>query len=449
MDDSIDVQDVTHIESYTAATSVESEMTRIVVRETSLSRLLITYITTGLIFMLLPGTFFGVWNLVAISSRRAADSISPAWVQAHGHAQIFGWIGSFILGIGFYSIPKLRRLDPFALSAGWGCWALWTAGVALRWWAGVSQWHWRTGAPASAVLELAAFVVFLRCVSGHRPQKSANGAAKNGLDEWALVVIIASMGLLLTLIVNLAATIVLAVKGSASALPAGFDQRFLVLETWGFLVPFVWGFSARWLPVFLGLRPIHRGRLLWAVVLNLAGVIAALAGWMVAAVVLLTAGVLIAVNALRIFEPPISPAKLKGVSPSFPVFIRLAYGWAVIAAVLGIWAALTSRPQGVWGASRHALTVGFLATMVFAIGQRVLPAFSGMRILFSTKLMFFALTLLGVGCFLRVSSEILAYQGFSNAAWSWLPVSAIVEMIAVTIFASNLLLTFGRNRTSV
>ena len=34
--------------------------------------------------------------------------VSPAWLQAHGHAQVFGWIGSFIFGIGFYSIPKLR-----------------------------------------------------------------------------------------------------------------------------------------------------------------------------------------------------------------------------------------------------------------------------------------------------------------------------------------------------
>ena len=38
----------------------------------------------------------------------------PAWIQAHGHAQVLGWIGSFILGIGFYSIPKLRGgLKPF------------------------------------------------------------------------------------------------------------------------------------------------------------------------------------------------------------------------------------------------------------------------------------------------------------------------------------------------
>src|ERR1700676_3505964 len=72
-------------------------------REASLSRLLMAYISSGLVFMLLPGTFLGVWNLLQISGRESAGSISPAWLQAHGHAQVFGWIGSFILGIGFYS----------------------------------------------------------------------------------------------------------------------------------------------------------------------------------------------------------------------------------------------------------------------------------------------------------------------------------------------------------
>src|SRR6516164_5791125 len=71
-------------------------------RELQLSRLLMFYISGGLLFMMLPGTFLGVWNLISISGRHAAESISPAWIQAHGHAQIFGWIGSFILGIGWY-----------------------------------------------------------------------------------------------------------------------------------------------------------------------------------------------------------------------------------------------------------------------------------------------------------------------------------------------------------
>jgi hypothetical protein len=409
-------------------------------RENSLSRLLMVYISTGLIFMLLPGTFLGVWNLIAISGRRSADSVSPAWIQAHGHAQIFGWIGTFILGIGFYSIPKLRRMNSFALSVVWLSWGLWTSGVTLRWLTSAYQWHWRVLLPLSATLEMIAFAIFFRTVSGHRPQASGKGK----LDEWVVVVMAGSAGLLLTLLLNFGASLFLALRGMSPELAPDFDQRFLVLQTWGFLVVFVWGFSAKWLPVFLGLRPVRGRLLLLAVAVNSVGVMAAMMGWMRSAVLLLLGGIIVAVWALRLFERTQQPAKTKGVHSSFPVFIRLAYLWAIVAAVLGIWASVVPDSHGIWGASRHALTVGFLATMVFSVGQRILPAFSGMRFLFSTKLMFLSLLLLGTGCLLRVSSEVLAYQGFANWAWAWLPVSAITEMTSVTILAFNLLFTFAR-----
>jgi uncharacterized protein involved in response to NO len=409
-------------------------------REVTLSRLLMLYISTGLVFMLLPGTFLGVWNLMAISTRRSADFVSPAWIQAHGHAQIFGWIGTFILGIGFYSIPKLRWMNAFALSTVWSTWVLWTSGVALRWLTSAYQWHWRVLLPLSATLEVVAFVIFFRTVSGHR----SRGPGEDELDEWVLVVIAGSVGFLLTLLINLGATLWLALRGASTSLPPDFDQRFLVLQTWGFLVPFVWGFSAKWLPVFLGLPLIYGHVLLAAVGLNSAGVLGALAGLIVVAAVLLLAGIVLAAYALRLFELPPRPAKIKGVHASFPIFVRLAYGWALVAASLGIWAASVANSHGIWGASRHALTVGFLATMVFAVGQRVLPAFSGMRLLFSTKLMFLAMLTLTVGCLLRVSSEILAYQEFAHWAWSWLPVSALTEMMAVILFAVNLFATFIR-----
>jgi len=413
-------------------------------REKTLSRLLMLYVSTGLLFMLLPGTFLGVWNLLAISSHHAADSVSPSWIQAHGHAQIFGWIGTFILGIGFYSIPKLRRLNSFALSAVWSSWALWTIGVTLRWLTSVYQWEWRAFLPLSAALELAAFAIFFRTVSGHRPQESG----KTKLEVWVFVVVAGSVGLLLTLLVNFGVTLFLAVRGTSAEIPPDFDQRFLVLQTWGFLVPFVWGFSAKWLPVFLGLRPVRGRFLLLAVALNSAGVLVAFAGSMMAASLLLILGLITAVYSLRLLETPAHPAKVKGVHTSFPVFVRLAYVWALVAASLGIWAASVQNPRGIWGASRHALTVGFLAMMVFAIGQRVLPAFSGMRLLFSTKLMLVASMLLAVGCLLRVSSEILAYQGLMLSAWSWLSVSAVTEMTAVTLFAANLIVTFARRPPS-
>lgn len=409
-------------------------------RETALSRLLTLYISTGLAFMLLPGTFLGVWNLITISSHRSTNTVSAPWIQAHGHAQIFGWIGSFILGIGFYSIPKLRRLNSFGLSRVYVAWGLWTSGVLAHWFCTVYNWHWRMLLPVSAAAELIAFLIFFRTVAGHRPE----GSGKQNLESWIFVVIAGTLGLLATLMVNLGTAIWLAARGATPEVPANFDSKLLVLQTWGFLVPFVWGFSAKWLPVFLGLRPVRGKMLLAGVGINSTALVAAFVGWTGLAVFGFVAAIVLAVIALAVFVPSEKPAKLNGVHSSLPVFVRLSYVWAFVAALLGVWAAFTSNAHGIWGASRHALTVGFLATMVFAIGQRVLPAFSGMKVLFSTKLMFAGLSLLTLGCALRVSSEVLAYQGFMHSAWAWLPVSALIEMTAVTLFAINLFATFMR-----
>jgi hypothetical protein len=407
-------------------------------REACLSRLLIVYVTSGLIFMLLPGTFLGVWNLIKISGRESVASISPAWLQAHGHAQVFGWMGSFILGIGFYSVPKLRGSASGVFAAAWACWAMWTVGVTLRWFANIEAWHWRLLLPASAALELAAFAVFFGVVSRHRPQSGG----KTGLDPWIWVVMSASMGLGLLLITNLAGCLGVAVHGAGPEFAHGFDQRYLALMAWGFLVPFVWGFSAKWIPVFLGLAPTHPRWLLTAVAASFAGVLLTFAGLGADATWLFAAGAVLAIVALRMFEPARKEPKTRGVHSSFPIFIRTAYGWLLVAALLGIVASRWDTSGGIWGASRHALTVGFMSTMVLSVGPRVLPAFAAMRLLWSTRLMFVALALLTTGCTLRVSCEVLAYQGYAAWAWPVLPVSAILELVALTAFAANIFGTF-------
>ena len=415
----------------------KSIMDRAIAREQSLSRLLMTYIASGIIFMLLPGTFLGVWNLI---TRKAAESISPAWIQAHGHAQLFGWVGTFILGIGFYSIPKLRRLKPLALWEGWLCWMFWTIGVIVRWFSNIYPWHWRTLVPSSAVLELIAFLIFFQSVASQRP----SGGMRKAWEPWIFVVIAATLGLLASLLLNLEVSIQLSRYAGSPAFPREFDQRYLIVSTWGFLVPMVWGFSSRWLPVFMGLRPLRNQLLLTALGLNTAGVVAGYLERLVVAGFLLLGGAVAAAAAIRFFEPAAKPAKTVNVHASFPAFIRIAYAWLLIAAALAVWASLGNEAPGIAGASRHALTVGFIAMMIFCVGQRVLPSFCGMHVLWSPRLMLVMLILLVTGCTLRVASEILAYQDYAKWAWNILPVSALIELTAVTLFAINLTVTFAR-----
>lgn len=389
--------------------------------------------------MVLPGTFLGVWNLFTISSAQSATAVTAAWIQAHGHAQLFGWIGSFILGIGFYSIPNLRRVSAWSYWDGWLIWGLWTAGVSLRWLANVYLWQWRILLPLSAILELFAVAIFLvRTAQGHRMQRSTKGA----IDSWAVLVIGGTIGLVASMGLNTAQALTLALSGASPTFASEFDSAFLTLSIWGFAVPIAWGFTAHWMPVFLGLKTARTRLIYFLPVFLVAGVVAAFAHTVLTSALIIMLAVVCMVVALRIFEPPSQPAKTQGVHKSFPVFMRIAYVWLLISSALLVWAAIHPGAVGIIGAGRHAITVGFLMTMVFTVGPRMLPAFLGRQKLFSERLMFLALLLTNAGCFARVASEIVAYQYQAVWAWLFLPFSATLELTGVLVFTLNMFATF-------
>ncbi|HSM87792.1 MAG TPA: hypothetical protein VLT16_16680, partial [Candidatus Limnocylindrales bacterium] len=300
-------------------------------REAQAQRLMLVYALTGLFFMLLPGTFLGVWNLISISEHHGA-AIPAAWIQAHGHAQIFGWIGTFIMGIGFYSIPKMTGGRHSSAMRGWITWLLWTAGVLLRWATGVYEWHWRAALPVSAALELAAFVIFLDSVRRHpSPASKSSG----GAPVWIQAVLVGSAGFGVGLLMNLMAALYVSVRGTGPAFPAGFESRFLALLAFLFIAPTIWGFSARWLPVFLGLKPVNSMLLRTALVLATGGVLLQAAGFSHASPWLFALAALAAISALHLLRRAERPAKTTGVHSSFPIFVRTAYIWLLIATGLG------------------------------------------------------------------------------------------------------------------
>ena len=261
-------------------------------------------------------------------------------------------------------------------------------------------------------------------------------------------VLLGTAGLAAVVLFNLVECLILAIHGAPLAFPHTLDQKYLVLLAWGFLVPVVWGFSARWLPAFLAIPRPDATVFRAALILDLSGVLLGVSGWAKAATILLASSAVAIVLGLHLTRRPNGPAKVQGIHPSFPSFIRLAYLWLMIAGFMGVWAAFADQHGGIWGASRHALTVGFAATMVFAIGPRVLPHFAGIYGIFSKRLMFLSLLLLQTGCTLRVGSEPLAYEGLSSFAWRVLPISGVLELCGVLLFAANLALTFLLGRSA-
>jgi hypothetical protein len=367
-------------------------------------------------------------------------------MEGHGHAQVFGWIGSFILGIGFYSQPSSKRATNVIPIS---CLLLWTSFVALRWIGNIYGWHWRILLPVSAGLELVAVLFFLKAASQHKLPETTSGhvAARAPMENWMVSVLMGTAGLAILVGFNFVECLRLAIQGSVPSFPHNLDQKYLVLLGWGFMVPIVWGFSARWLPSFLAIPKADGRSLRLALGLDLLGVACGIVGWAVPGTVMLALSAVVIMPALHLVQKPTGTAKVLGIHPSFPSFVRIAYVWLVIAGGMSVWAACADQHGGIWGASRHALTVGFAATMVFAIGPRILPHFGGIYKIFSKRLMFLSLLFLQVGCTLRVSFEPLAYEGIASLGWKVLPVSGVLELTAVLLFATNLSLTFLLGRS--
>jgi uncharacterized protein involved in response to NO len=291
---------------------------------------------------------------------------------------------------------------------------------------------------------LAGFLTFFITGRQHRPARSAHLPVVRTPEVWVQIVFASTIIFLLSLILNFYGAIYVSLYEHGPALAPALDQRLLLLSAWGFLVLSVWGFNARWLPIFVGLRAPNTRGLRIAVVTLTAALAVGFAGIQLLCSLLLLAAAALAAWSLHVFEASVQPPKTQGIHSTFPLFVRGAYVWLLVAAALAVGASLLDRNGGITGASRHALTVGFIGTMVFAIAQRLLPAFCGLRVLFSPRLMFYALTLLNVGCLMRVGCEIPAYEKSISFAWQILPLSAIIELTAVILFAINLLMTFVR-----
>ncbi len=405
------------------------------------SRMLAAYVLSGLAFFVLPGTFFGVWNLLTIASHHSAGGANPAWIQAHGQAQLLGWVGSFILGISLYVLPKFRgrALKHFGLA--WTVWVLWTAGVFLRWWAGIVPEGWRVALVAGAVLELAGYLLFQYIVlfAGRTKQsEQAHRKRPHDLGSWLGITGFLALGVALFL--NLWIAVPLAWHGTSALYPLRSDHALVLIEVWGFALPVAWGYSTRFVTVFLGLQASSYRAWPWVCGGTAAIVALALARRFELADALAVTVAGLAIWAIRVFRPSVKQAKRLDVYGGYPLFVRLSYLWLATGAVIGIVADFEPRWEGLGGASRHAITVGFIALFIFALAPRILPTFLNGRELFSTRLMAASLWSLTIGCLARVTSEAVAYSTH-GIAWRILPVSAYMEFAAVLLFSLNLVAT--------
>lgn len=184
----------------------------------------------------------------------------------------------------------------------------------------------------------------------------------------------------------------------------------------GFLIIFILGVSTRAIVGFLSLKPTRRWLSWIALVLLNIGT-----GWYVlarynsasdetAAIELLVqaAGFVAFIVALRIFESSAQKTTyIEGTYSRYEWFVRAAFGWLLVAAVL-----MTLDAIGMLADDRilgnplsapitHALTLGFVTMVIFGVGIRMLTLFEGSEALMHW-LLDVAFGALNIGVALRV-----------------------------------------------
>lgn len=402
---------------------------------------------------LLIGAGGGFLLATVLTLARAFSIPLGAWwasvAQAHGHLQLFGWAGLFVLGVALHFLPRLRgtplvgaRLVPWLLAA-------LVSGLVLR---AVCQplltqsplFVWRAGLLTSGILEAAAIacVLCMLILTARRgPRPALRPAYWSVLPYFAGV--FCSLGL--AGIVNLVNT-VQAARGSGLVQPSG-DTLNVTLGLFGFLVPMALAMSARALPMYAGLDGFPR-RVLWPMAgAYFAGLLllcisvdggplpATWASIINGVGMLVTGGVVLLFVAIflslirrrgrlpeRVAKLAPSPETLaqnyqkqvRQEQTSYGPFVGLvasAYMWAMLGSLLllidGIGLLATGTAPLAFDAIRHSFAVGFIALLICGIAPRMLPNFSGRHIA-SPRLVSATLWLGNAAALLRVGSILFA-----------------------------------------
>jgi len=417
------------------------------------------FLKSAIVIALTAGCTWGAVNLTIVALRGAYGL--PWWqavVQAHGHAQIFGWVGFFIMGVAYHIFPRFKASPLRGARLAEASFYLMLAGIALRTLSGpfFDQHPSRYFAIAGGALELIAVSLFAYVSTS---TFAASQQAPGGYEKY----IYASIAWFwLQTAAGLAILLYMASR-NLNAIPAWLDIPYLHIQLWGFVVMMILGVSLRIVPVFMGLKEPKKSLSDLAFWMINLGVAAHASFWLlnavyprvlyrgvvgVAAAVEVVGAILYVYN-LGIFRKRAMDMRGEGLDRGYEKFIIASYVWFTIASLmlLGYTLYETVTGKGVpftfSGSYRHAITVGFISMMIFGVSARIIPVFKGVRF-HSVSLLNATFLLANLGSFMRAFFQILVGI-FGGAFFKAIGVSGWVEVIAIALFGYNLWRTMDKS----
>ncbi|MEP0843155.1 MAG: DUF1858 domain-containing protein, partial [Phycisphaerae bacterium] len=346
-------------------------------------------------------------------------------VNAHGHAQIFGWVGLFIMGFAYQAFPRVWHTRLAAPRLAVAAFLLMLVGLTIATISMTLTEAWAAAVPAALLgggLETLAILIFAgQIVATFR----ASGAK---LEPYVGFVLAALFWFVAMSVFNVWHTYKTMTSTGESLLwyVATYQAPLRDVQIHGLALFMILGVCQRMLP---GLFNVPRGsdRRAWQALGVLIAAVAgesilfvayrwtgnhALAALLMLPWLMLAAGVAMVAWPWKLWRPfPESDRSAK--------FVRAGYAWLAVSLVMLLLLPAYQYASGIafshayYGAIRHAITVGFISLMIMGFAAKVVPTLNGVDTRRLTAL-WGPFILVNIGCLLRVSVQTLTdwHTGF-------------------------------------
>lgn len=346
------------------------------------------FFKAGVLIVLTAGSLWGAWSLlqIGLAGNFLNWKVVPA-VHAHANAMIYGWVGLFVMGFIYQSLPRFKNTTLWRPDLANMTFVLMLIGIGGR--IVAEMWQpaaWAVGVWAAAGLAQVGAVTLFLVILFKTAQKSVEPRQPHEKFMAAAMI----WFFLSTLLNEVFFFAKITADGDLVPRIALLDGPLREMQLLGFAAFIIAGVSQRLLPAVYGLPRPSRNRsglifalMTGALVLNLASYELLLTTrkpvfsiGLQLAYTLMPVWAVLLVRQLGIFGKAERPDRtLK--------FIRAAYAWLLVAAfmmpffLLYGWLTGQRFAHAYMGAQRHAFTVGFISLMIMGVSAKIVPILAG------------------------------------------------------------------------
>ncbi|MDR4507853.1 MAG: DUF1858 domain-containing protein [Candidatus Brocadiaceae bacterium] len=406
------------------------------------------FVKSAIVLTLTAGVTFGAIILTYIAVKLNFNSTYYSLIQAHGHAQMFGWVGLCVMGFSLYIIPRVKNTELKHKNWVNVCFGLIITSIIIR---TVIQPIPYTATrfllPTSAIFEavsisMFAFIIFHTVLSSKEKIGVYDKFFKAGII-WLLISTFINVGMIFYLY-----------KYSLTEIPRSVFSPYVHLYLFGFVFMFIFAVNIRTVYAFLDIKQVREKAVnlsFW--ILNISVPIYFVAHMLSGKNVIayrfsqiisfpLAFSIFTFIYGLRIFERSTKELDDVVMDRSYTKTIRTAYAWLIVSAILLLIIPFLEQGSEVQrlfhGSLNHAVTVGFITMMIIGYASKMIPTFTGIN-MHSAKFSNYTFILLNIGCFIRVFSQILVgLSAGKSLFYATVGISGWFELAAIGMFGYNL-----------